>query len=244
MKNYIIVLLSLFLGFEALSQKKDPNIEFYTDSDIKRSAFSVALNGSPYFTNRRLVRDTVNVPGQTGGTDNTERYATRGRFGYSFGGDVIYSVSNSLEIWLGAEYSTTGYSGDSLVLGNEKYSGEGSLAFFNIPIQFAFRGNITEVFDLEFIPRVSLNFLQRFDETRFVEGGEDILYDWAPDSRSMNYTVGIALSGNFYVSDNMSIFARAFFNYILYPLKEDESRFLRTTYFSTGLTTGIRYYFN
>ncbi len=244
MRKYLFILFIFASGNEIFSQIKDPKIEFYTDSDIKRSSWSMAAHGSPYFTNRRLVRETVNVPGQTGGEDNNDRFATQGRFGYSFGGDLIYSVSNSLDIWLGVEYATTGYRGDSLVLGNEKYSGEGNLAFLNIPIQFSFRGNITEVFDLEFIPRVSLNFLQRFDETRFVEGGEDINYNWVPDSRSINYTVGIALSGNFHVSDNMSIFARAFFNYILYPLKEDESRFLRTTYFSTGLCTGVRYYFN
>lgn len=245
MRKYLIIIALVGFFSEAFAQKKDPKIEFYTDSDIKRSSWSIAANGAPYFTNRRLMRETVNMPGMTdGNNEDNERFKTRGVLGYSFGGDLIYSLNKSLDLWIGLEYSTTGYKGDSLVLDGELYSGEGSLAFLNIPIQFAFRGNITEVFDLEFIPRVSLNFLQAFNETRFVDGGDNIIYDWRDDSRNMNYTIGIALSGNFYISDNASIFARAFFNYVLYPLKEDESRFLRTTYFNAGLMTGIRYYFN
>ncbi|MCX8148797.1 outer membrane beta-barrel protein [Thermaurantimonas aggregans] len=219
-------------------------IVYFTDSQTKKSNISLALNVNPYLTNRRIMSDSVGLGGLPIGSSNESR--TSPVFAYSFGGDLIFRLASSLELWAGVQYGTLGFRDRNYEFNQQTYDLTSKLSFINVPIQFSFRGSITEVFDLEFIPLIQINFLRSYTgRISDKQSGSQIdQFDMTNEARKINYTVGISLSGNFRLAEEYSIFVRPFFHYMLNPMFENNANFPRERYFSTGLTIGLRYYFN
>lgn len=229
---------------EAKAQRDNRDkIVYFTDYQTKKSRVSVALNFNPYLTNRRIMSDSIGAGGLPIGSSNERR--TTPVFAYSFGGDLVFRLASSLELWAGVQYGTLGFRDRNYEFGNEEFDLRSRLSFINVPIQFSFRGTITEVFDLEFIPMVQLNFLQRYNSVLFDKqsGAEVNRFDVTDEANVFNLTVGISLSGNFRLAEEYSVFVRPFFHYMLNPMFENNENFPRERFFSTGLTLGLRYYF-
>lgn len=236
----------LFPGLisDIYAQKRDKDqIIYFTDSQIKKSRFSLALNFNPYLTNRRIMSDSIGAGGLPIGSSSERR--TKPILAYSFGGDVIARLATSLEIWLGVQYGILGFRDPNYEFQDNVYDLRSRLDFINVPIQFSFRGSITDIFDLEFIPMIKLNFLRSYKGrgSDRQSGDELIRFDITEQAQNFNLTVGVSLSGNFRLTEEYSIFVRPFFHYMLNPMFENNENFPRERYFSTGLTMGLRYYF-
>lgn len=237
---YSVFLLIPIIGF-AQKDGKD-KIVYFTDSQIKKSNISLALNFNPYITNRRIMSDSIGLGGLPVGSSNEAR--TSPVFAYSFGGDLVFRLASSLELWTGVQYGTLGYRDRNYEFNQQTYDLRSRLSFINVPVQFSFRGTITEVFDLEFIPMIQVNFLRTYRGTISDKqnGNQVEQFDVTDQARKINYTVGISLSGNFRLAEEYAIFVRPFFHYMLNPMFENNPNFARERYFSTGLTIGLRFY--
>ncbi|GCD80402.1 hypothetical protein [Schleiferia thermophila] len=240
---YLLLPVLLWMGEHCAAQRQSKDkVVYFIDSQTKKSNISLALNASPFFSSRRIMSDSIGAGGLPVGSSNEKR--TSPIFTYSFGGDLVFRVASSLEIWLGAQYSVLGFKDKNYEWNNAEYQLDSRLRFINVPIQFSFRGTITEVFDLEFIPVVQLNFLQSY-KGKITESGSGNLineFDITDEARPFNLTLGISLSGNFRLAEEFSLFVRPFFHYMLNPMFENNMNFPRERYFSTGLTLGLRYY--
>lgn len=244
--GYFIAFNSILLFFPLICfAQKDgkEKIVYFTDSQTKKSNISIALNVNPYISNRRIMSDSIGLGGLPIGSSNESR--TSPVFAYSFGGDLVFRLASSLELWTGVQYGTLGFKDRNYEFNQQTYDLTSKLSFINVPIQFSFRGTITEVFDLEFIPLIQINFLRSYTgKISDKQNGSQIdQFDVTNEARKMNYTVGISLSGNFRLAEEYSIFVRPFFHYMLNPMFENNANFPRERYFSTGLTVGLRYYF-
>ncbi|MFN3951340.1 MAG: hypothetical protein ACK4KT_02940 [Thermaurantimonas sp.] len=189
------------------------------------------------------MSDSIGAGGLPIGSSNERR--TKPILAYSFGGDVVVRLASSLELWLGAQYGIVGFHDPNYEFQDKLYDLRSRLDFVNVPIQFSFRGSITEVFDLEFIPLIQLNFLRNYRGKAFDKqtGAELIQFDITEQAEKFNITVGVSLSGNFRLIEEFSVFVRPFFHYMLNPMFENSENFPRERYFSAGLTVGLRYYF-
>lgn len=241
MRKQVIVGLWLVTGFLAKAQKDD--IEYYTDANTVNSRFNVALILNPNYTDRRLINDEVPIGGAFDLPDDN----AQGTFQLNYNLDVFFELGESFDIGVGFGRAAGSYSVDNVVyrsatdtiLVNESVD----VSMFTIPIKVNFNTSISDVFDLEVVPTVQLNFIDKYD-LRFdpQDGSPSISQDLESDTEALTYSVGISLGGTYYFADQWGIIFRGSLLYMINPLIE-RTNFPRETLFSYGVHTGIKYAF-
>lgn len=243
MRHVLLLLLVLPLFAVGQKKEKEERITYFTDSNVKRSRVSLALDGSGYYSNRNRLGQGFSQGSVTSDDDPS----TSGTFAYNYGGHLVFSLNRSLEVWAGVVYATAGWTDHHFDFNDIRTTMRASLEYINIPIQFSFHSEISEMLDLEVLPMIEINLLSSYDEVVY-ERRSDVLLnktDMAadPDARRLNYTIGLSISANYKFADNWSLYMRPFFHYMLNSLIDDSDR-PRDVLIGAGLGLGLRYKFN
>lgn len=215
-----LILLSLLLSSLSAWAQPDDEIVYYTDSKVSESKFRLHLNANPYYTDMRLINDdAANSLINSFNEDNE----TRGGFAFNFGLDLFYELAPSFHVGLGVNrafgrYTVEGASldldGDGIYFSaNDKVE----VSMISVPLKVNFNTSISDVFSLEVIPMVEMNFLDSYvanidysDPTI-----DDTVLNLSDDLRAFNWTVGLSLGGTYWFSDNWGVFMRASAKYML-----------------------------
>lgn len=244
MKKFFVFAL-LVMVFQLRSQKDQGEIVYYEDSDVKHSRMSLALLANPNFSNRNLVND--DIP-EGGGFDLLDANTT-GDFALNYNLDLFYSVSPSLDVGIGfgranAFYSINDvrvYNTDSFPIGVEdtvQFSADISTNMWTVPLKLNFNTSISDLFDLEVIPTVSLIFPDKY-RINLYNNSQTVDFDISDYLRNLNWRVGISLGGTWYFADSWGFFLRANANYLLNAMVEREG-YPRETIYSFGADIGVK----
>ncbi len=215
-----LILLSLFLSSFSAWAQPDEEIVYYTDSKVSESKFRLHLNANPYYTDMRLINDdAANSLINSFNEDNE----TRGGFAFNFGLDLFYELAPSFHVGLGVNrafgrYTVEGASldldGDGIYFSaNDKVE----VSMISVPLKVNFNTSISDVFSLEVIPMVEMNFLDSYVANIDYSDPsiDDIVLNLSDDLRALNWTVGLSLGGTYWFSDNWGVFMRASAKYML-----------------------------
>ena len=243
MKKLLICVFTL-ASVQMWAQPDD--IVYYEDSDVRNSRFSINLVANPSYTDRRLINDEVPAGA---GLDLVDDRAAGG-FAFNYNLDLFYSIGSSFDIGVGLGRAEAFYSVERAQLYNTEafdmgvedtvlVDAETEVNMWTVPIKISFNTSVTDIFDLEVIPTVSLIFIDKY-ETRFRPlSGTEFTKDFTEQTQDMNYTVGISLGGTWYVTDNLGFFFRANANYMLNSMIEVDS-YPRETLYSVGSNLGLK----
>ena len=226
-------------------KKKKDDIKYYTDSRTKNSRFSVAANVLPSFLDRRIINSELN--GGSGFDVNDDN--SEGAFKVNYGMDLFYSLSPNFEFGIGWGIANAGYIVDDVTFSLNRpdtimVTQDAQVQSVNMPFKINFSTQLTDIFWLEIVPTVELNFLTKYENT-FIPNDADrqsFEVDFGDDLRKINYSAGIALGGRFFMADRWRFFFRANIKYMLNDLVLIDG-FPRETIFGGGAITGIRYNF-
>lgn len=246
----ILAALFIFSQFIAVAQKqKEEKIEYYTDSKVHRSIVSVQLGYMPYYSNRRLVAETVNP--QAGYFFLND--ATTGKFGQGFGGDLLFNLNSNFQVGIGYYYTQAHYQWDFVKIVDNIDGGNADTLdvtrwdirsnFHTVPIQFGFVTQIAEQWWLQVYPGVELNFLDKLEYDYQVAGEPAPRIEDVTDSlgNSFNMAINFGLGAEYRVVPKFGVFARLQFRYYFFPLAEET--IFREILYTVGGHVGVRYYF-
>lgn len=247
MKKIFLTLAVMALGLQAWSQKDD-DIVYFEDSDVRQSRMSLALVANPNFTNRNLINDEI----PEGGGFDLLVAKTSGSFAFNYNLDVFYSLSSALDIGVGFGRANAAYSvSEVLVYQSDSFvyeltdtinvSADLATNMWTMPIKLNFNTSISDIFDLEVIPTVSLIFPDKYSMKLRSPGTEDIDLDLSDYLRNLNWRVGISLGGTWYFSENLGFFVRANANYLLNSMIERPG-YPRETLYSFGADIGLKFH--
>lgn len=253
MKKAPFLLLLLLSVYGTLAQEdkdrkrkdKDDEIVYYTDSDVKNFRLGVALNANPVNTDLRLINDDF---GEGGAFTATSDEAS-GTWKVNYHLDLIYELSSTFDLSVGFGYAYGGYT-----LGDVDYFGGGLLdtlaadyqvdvSMYTVPVKINFNSSISEVFDLEVVPMIELNFIDRYQGQFLVAGQAPQPLGNVNDSlQSTNYSVGIMVGGQYWVTNDFGFFVRGGIKYMLNQMVDIDA-FPRETLLNLGANVGVRYNF-
>jgi len=215
-----LILLSLLFSSLSLWAQPDDEIVYYTDSKVSESRFRLHLNANPYYTDMRLINsDAENSLISSFDEDNN----TRGGFAFNFGLDLFYELGPSFHVGLGinrayGRYTVEGVNLDldedgSYLLADDKVE----VSMISVPLKVNFNTNISDVFSLEVIPLVELNFLDSYvANIDYADPSlSDEVLNLSDRLRDFNWTVGLSLGGTYWFSDSWGVFVRASAKYML-----------------------------
>ena len=242
--NKLILLLALFpMIVVAQRGQKEEKITYFTDSEVKRSSFSLATDGSLFYNNRSRIGEGF-TPGQSGSTDDLP--STNGTLGWNSAFHLVWRITGSLEVWGGVAYAIGGWTDKHTEYMDQNSITKASLDFINFPIQFNFRSQLNDLWDLEILPMIEINMLNSYTEDVYLRSNPDIRLissELTQDARLFNYTIGLSISARYRFYENWSMHFRPFFHYMLNSLIDDPDR-PRDVLYGTGLSVGFRYQFN
>jgi hypothetical protein len=252
MKKAPLLLLLLLSAYGTLAQEdkdrkrkdKDDEIVYYTDSDVKNFRLGVALNANPVNTDLRLINDDF---GEGGAFTATSDEAS-GTWKVNYHLDLIYELSSTFDLSVGFGYAYGGYT-----LGDVDYFGGGldtltadyqvDVSMYTVPVKINFNSSISEVFDLEVVPMIELNFIDRYQGQFLVAGQTPQPLGNVNDSlQSTNYSVGIMVGGQYWVTNDFGFFVRGGIKYMLNQMVDIDA-FPRETLLNLGANVGVRYNF-
>lgn len=234
-----LILFSFLFSSISLWAQPDDEIVYYTDSKVSESKFRLHLNANPYYTDMRLINsDAENSLISSFDEDNE----TRGGFAFNFGLDLFYELAPSFHIGLGVNRAYGRYTVEAVDL-----NADGNLAddkvevsMISVPLKVNFNTNLSEVFSLEVIPMVEMNFLDSYvaninyaDPTL-----NDEVLNLSDDLRAFNWTVGLSLGGTYWFSDSWGVFARASAKYMLNDMIAED--WPRETLINFGANLGLQ----
>lgn len=211
-------MIGALLISNALWAQPEDEIVYYTDSKVNNSRFNLALNVDPYFTDMRLINsDAENSLVNT----FDDQLQASGDFRLNYGLDLFYEIGPSFHIGIGFGRSYGAYTWDQVLLDtNGLYASNAvEVAMYTVPIKVNFTTQISEVFSLEVVPTVEMNFLNRYS-ARFEYGGvanapADSSFNLNDRLQDLNWSVGIALGGTYWFSDSFGFFVRGSIKYML-----------------------------
>ena len=247
----LLALALIVCSLIATGQKNKDDIVYYDDAKVKHSRFGIALCANPNFTDRRLINNEV----PDGGNYFLPSPSAKGAFQLNYGMDLIFSIGSSFDISLGFAHGALDYSVDNVGVPYTDANGDssvfnvklnGSAAWYGIPLKLNFNTSINDIWDLEVVPMVQLNFPYQyrvdlapvdnsFDEVSL--DGKDL--GWLSNS---TYIVGLSLGGTYKFADNWGLIIRGNVSYMLSALIEREN-YPRETTLSYGLDLGLKYSF-
>lgn len=245
--TFIALLAAFLCSTHAWGQKKD-EIDYYTDSDVKRSIASLQLGYMPYFGNRRVLNETTDpsVPYFFTNTD------AKAKFGQGIGGDLLFGITQNFQVgigfysanmhyrWQGVSLTETRPGGVVDTLGINRWDVNAS--YLVVPIQFGFVTQIQDQWWLQVYPALEVSFVQSLNYEYVVEGQTAaITLDKKQDARDNNMAINFGLGGEFRPVPKIGIFARAQFRYFFFPNIEDE--LITEVPYTIGAHIGARFYF-
>ncbi len=245
MKKLFSLILSLF-ALGAMAQPDD-DIVYYTDSDVKDSRFNLALNLNPYFTDMRLINDDA-----ASSQFNTfsEAIEADGNFRLDYGLDLFYEIGPSFHIGVGigrsyGAYTWRNVSGGDSLLPDLTFDNEVAVSMWSVPIKINFTTQISDVFSLEVLPMVEMNFLDNYNSIWSFKGSNapaDTSFKLNDRLRNLNWSVGIALGGTYWFTNEFGLFFRGSVKYMLNDMVQRSEDFLwpRETLINFGANTGLR----
>ncbi len=246
MKKLLMVLLGLMsFGLMAQPDDDDDDVIFYEDSQVNHSRIMLALNLDPNFTDRRLINSEI----PTGGDFTLSSANAKGSFQLNYGVDVFFRVGSSLAVGLGVGRASSTYSVDNALyhgssgLDSTLVNIESKVGMYTLPIKLNFSTALSDVFDLEVVPQVQMNFLSDYENSIIpLNGGNIITQDRSDETQNITFSVGLGLGGTFKLSDNWGLFVRGEVKYMLSPMI-DQRGYPRETLLSGGLNLGLKYSF-
>lgn len=233
---------------EAPSPKKKRSSEetiYYTDSYVRNSRFAIALNANPAFTDLRLINDDLGL-----GTDfDLSEDNAQGTWQLNYHADLIFELSETFDISVGLGRAFGEYRlGDVLFYQGRSDSitvdYRADVSMTTIPIKINFNSSISEVFDLEVVPSVELNFIDNYNSLFIPEdpASESFERDYSEFIQEFNYSVGIHVGGTFWIADRWGLFVRGGIKYMLNQIITRDN-FPRETLLNVGANTGVRFNF-
>ena len=239
----MIVLLGL-TSF-ALRAQPDDDVTFYEDSEVKHSRIMMAINLDPNFTDRRLINSEIPL----GGDFTLIDAKAKGSFQLNYGVDVFFRIGSSLAVGLGAGRATSSYTVEDAIYhgdgGNDSIpvSIESKVGMYTLPIKLNFSTALSDIFDLEVVPQVQMNFLSEYENNIIpMNGGTNVTQDRSDETQNITFSVGLGLGGTYKFSDNWGFFVRGEVKYMLSPMI-DQRGYPRETLLSGGLNMGLKYSF-
>jgi hypothetical protein len=111
----------------------------------------------------------------------------------------------------------------------------------SIPLKVNFNTTISDVFSLEVIPMVEMNFLDSYIANFDYKDPSisDEVRNLSSDLRDFNWTVGLSLGGTYWFSDNWGVFVRASAKYMLNDMIALDS-WPRETLINFGANVGLQ----
>lgn len=251
MKNLIVTLLAL--GQFAVFAQKEEKIEYYTDSEVKRSIVSVQAGYMPYFTNRRLIANSVNPQNAYFFLDNS----VTGKFGQAYGADILFGLNSNFQVGVGLYNSFAHYQWDYVKI-IDQISGNGDTLngqfkvdikanYLNVPIQFGFVTQVADYWYLQVFPALELNFLQQLERNYTIDDpnlrpeNNDDFGDITQKGTQFNMTINFGLGAEYRALEKVGIFTRLSFRYMFFEIEEEAA--MREVIYTIGGHMGVRYYF-
>jgi hypothetical protein len=226
---------------------QDEDIEYYTDSDVKRSIASLQVGYMPYYTSRRLLSESVNPQASYFFLNSS----ITGKYGNGYGFDLLFSVNSSLQLGIGLYNTTTHYQWDFVKIVDNIEGGnsdtltvtrwDNKARYLTMPIQFGFVTQVAEQWWLQVYPALEVNFLQELTYEYELADGRQETQDRIQDARDVNLAISFGLGGEFRPLPKWGIFTRLQFRYFFFPNVEDE--IVTEVIYTLGGHVGLRYYF-
>jgi hypothetical protein len=243
----IALLVGFLTPFLSWAQPED-DIVYYTDSKVNNSRFALAANFNPMWTDLRIIDDNV---GLGGGGFNVDEDLAEGTLQFNYHLDLIFKLNASFEISVGFGQAFGGYNLESTTYFGSETGGdtiiasdEVAVSMFTVPVKINFNSSISDVFDLEVVPTIELNFIDQYRATFTpLDGAPAFTEDFTDDTQSINYSVGIALGGTYWFADKWGVFVRGGVKYMLNQMVVDIPDFPRETLLNYGGNVGLRYNF-
>jgi hypothetical protein len=266
MMNKLIIILALGLSGFAYGQTED-TIEYFTDSDISDTRFSIAGIYAPSFSSRRLALYEPQ-------TDGNEIYAltnedAKGVYGQRYGIITYYELRDIFHLGIGFITDQSGYVTNGFEVFNQNaavqpssmgsYAARTDIQAITVPIQVIFHTQMTDSWALQVIPSYDLTFYQKIDrnwigEDAPIQGvdfqGDDVvgalglMYQRGSTTKyhkGFNGTIGFALGNEFTIANNLVFIAKGEFRLAALPINKLDVGLSEVPY-SVGGAFGFRYY--
>lgn len=242
----ISLLALLMLSSIAYAQPgDDDDVVYFTDSEVSHSRFSAAFILNPNYTDRRLINDEI--PSGIGGGYDLPNADADGSFQLNYNVDVFYAIGSSFDIGVGFGRSSSYYEVDNIRFYKDRLDTVNArlavkTGMYTVPIKLNFNTSVTDLWDLEVVPGVELNFFNVYDQTITPDGEQDVFSDLSSNTSSFNYSVNLSLGGTYKLTDSWGLIIRGNVRYLLKPIIE-ESDFPRETIYNFGANIGLKYDF-
>jgi len=255
--------VALFSG--TLQAQTDEPIEYYTDSKVQDTKFSIAASYAPSFASRRLA---LYEPL----TDGTQDFAllnegAKGTLGQRYGIMAFYELRSMFHVGVGFMTEQSGFVTKELAVFDQRilpgfgidtigvFNAKTSYSAVNIPIQIIFHTQINDVWALQVVPSYDLTFYNAIERSWIgdglpdysidaVEGVLGSMYERGTDIRyhkGFNGTIGFALGNEFIVANNLALTLRGEFRLGFLPINKEDAGLSEVPY-SVGAAVGFRYY--
>jgi hypothetical protein len=247
MNRKLYTLCLLFIGIGLFAQPTDDDeIVYYTDSEVNNSRFNLALNLNPYYTDMRLINNDA-----TNSLFNTysEEFEATGKFKFDYGLDLFYEIGPSFHVGIGIVRAHGGYIWQDVVLDtampNLLADNDVDISMFSVPIKVNFTTRISDVFSLEVVPMVEMNFIDQYNGRISYNGisgaPADSTFNLNDNLQNINWSVGIALGGTYWFNNEFGVFMRGSVRYLLNDIVDaNDFDWPRETLLNFGLNTGLR----
>jgi hypothetical protein len=243
-KLFTLFLIALCLG--AIAQPDD-EIVYFTDSEVNDSRFALALNLNPYYTDIRLINDDATTSQLSTFSDEFE---ATGAFVFDYGMDLFYEIGTSFHVGIGIARSHCAYTWNDIAfdttMPNILADNKVEVSMITVPIKVNFTTRLSDVFSLEVVPMVELNFLDSYSASLTYNGAAgapaDSTFNLNDRLKDVNWSVGIALGGTYWLTNEWGVFVRGSVRYLLNDMVQSSADFdwPRETLLNFGLNTGVR----
>lgn len=255
---------ALLLGGTLHAQTEEP-IEYFTDSKVQDTKFSLAASYAPSYASRRLaLYEPLN--------DGTEDFAllsesAGGALGQRYGIMAYYELREMFHFGIGFMTEQSGFVTKELAVFDQRilpgfgldtigvFNAKTSYSAVNIPIQIIFHTQITDVWALQVVPSYDLTFYNTIERswmgddvpdysTDAVVGVLGSMYERGTDVRyhkGFNGTIGFALGNEFTVANNLALTLRGEFRLGFLPINKEDAGLSEVPY-GVGGAVGFRYY--
>lgn len=250
MKKAIVLLVAITFAHIAAGQPKDEKIEYFTDYKVSRSIVSMQLFYTPGISNRRLLSQDY-PPGSF--YSRTQEGAKLG-FSQAFGGDIYFRLNKSFDIGVGLNYSMMNFTWDAVrfidfntgVALEGEFLVKNNLNYLNMPIQFGFVQQITDLWWLQVYPGIDVSFLQKLERS---VTQKNLDFELDPNNfgnitergRAINLAINFGVGAEYRMADRVGVFSRIQFRYFFFPMIESD--IVTEIPYNIGLHTGLRFYF-
>lgn len=264
--NKLTIIFMLGLSVCAYGQTEN-TIEYFTDSDISDTRFSIAGIYAPSFSSRRLALYEPQ-------TDGTQIYTLKsndasGVLGYRYGIIGYYELTAIFHLGIGLVTDQSGFITNGFEVFNQNaavqpssigyYAARTDIHAINLPFQMIFNTQMTDSWALQVIPSYDLIFYQKIFRNWV---GEDVPIqgvDFQDDDvagalgtmyqrgsttkyhKGTNGAIGFALGSEFTISNNLVCIARGEFRLAALPINKLDIGLSEVPY-SIGGAFGFRYY--